>query len=68
MYLKASTIPPLFSTTPFPDTPHQKERYPQGKGNELLILLATQEAVGALSIHTRERLGVLLKFYSREAA
>lgn len=40
------------------------ERYPQGKGNELLILLATQEAVGALSIRTRERLGGVLKYYS----
>ena len=58
MYLTASALSPHFLLpSHIPDTPHQKERYPQGKGNELLILLETQEAVGALSIRTRERLG-----------
>lgn len=45
---------------------HQKRNH-QGKGNELLMPLPSQEIVKTRSIHTRERLGGLLKFYYREA-
>jgi hypothetical protein len=40
----------------------------QGKDNELLMPLASQEGVGTQSIRAREMLGDLLKFYFREAA
>ena len=40
----------------------------QGRGNKLLIRLVNQEALGTTSIHSRERLGGLLKNYYREAA
>lgn len=49
-------------------TRYHQERNHQGKGNELLMPLASQEALGIQSIRIRERLGGLLKFYSREAA
>ncbi len=69
IYLKASALPSHLSLpTPIPDTPHQKERHHQGKGNGLLMPLASQEALGTQSIRTRERLGGLMKYYSREAA
>ncbi len=42
--------------------------YHQGKGNVLLMPLASKESLGIQSIRTRERLGGLLEFYSREAA
>ena len=48
--------------------PHyHQERNHQGRGNELLLPLESQAGVDTQSIHTRERLGGLLKFYSREA-
>ena len=50
------------------DTHYHQERNHQGKGNALLMPLASQEALGSQSIRTRERLGGLLKFYSRKAA
>ena len=50
------------------DTHYHQERNHQGKGNALLMPLASKESVGIQSIRTRERLGGLLKFYSREAA
>ena len=69
IYLKASARPShLFLPSPLPDTPHQEERYHQGKGNGQLMPLASQEAVGTTSIRSRERLGGLLEYYSREAA
>jgi selenophosphate synthase len=49
-------------------THYHHERNHQGRGNELLMPLASQEALGTQSIRTRERLGGLLKFYYREAA
>ena len=49
-------------------TLYQKERHPQGKGNGLLLPLASQEALGTQSIRTCERLCGLLKYYHREAA
>jgi transposase InsO family protein len=49
-------------------THYHQERNHQGRSNELLMPLASQEALGTQSIRTRERLGGLLKFYSREAA
>ncbi len=67
MYLKAAALLSHLSlTSPIPDTPHQKERHHQGKGNEVLMPLASQEALGTTSIRSRESL--LLKFYAREAA
>ena len=50
------------------DTHYHQERNHQGRSNELLMPLASQEALGTQSIRTRERLGGLLKFYYREAA
>jgi transposase InsO family protein len=50
------------------DTHYHQERNHQGRDNELLIPLPSQECVETHSIHTRERLGGLLKFYYREAA
>jgi len=50
------------------DTHYHQERNHQGRDNELLIPLPSQEALGTSSIRTRERLGGLLKFYYREAA
>jgi len=58
----------LSLSTPIPDTPHHKERHHQGKGNPFLLRLASREALDTTSIRTREKLGGLLKFYSREAA
>jgi hypothetical protein len=48
-------------------THYHHERHHQGRGNELLMSLAGQEALGTTSIRSRERLGGLLKFYSPEA-
>jgi len=54
-----STLLPLVSFFfPIADTPHQKERYHQAKGNAFLLPLGSQEAVRTPSILTRERLGV----------
>ncbi len=50
------------------DTHYHQERNHQGKGNELLLPQGNQEALGTQSIHTRERLGDLLKYHSPEAA
>ncbi len=47
---------------------YHHERNHQGRGNELLMPLASQEALGTTSIRSRERLGGLLKYYYREAA
>ena len=49
-------------------THYHHERNHQGRGNALLISLASKESVGIQSIRSRERLGGLFKFYSREAA
>ena len=49
-------------------THYHQERNHQGRSNELLMPLASRESVGIQSIHTRERLGGLLKYYHREAA
>jgi transposase InsO family protein len=49
-------------------THYHQERPHQGKDNALIMPLASQESVGTQSIHTRERLGGLLKFYYRKAA
>jgi hypothetical protein len=47
IYLKASVLPSHVSLpTSIPDISHQKERHHQGKGNEFLMPLAGQEAVG----------------------
>ncbi|MDX1410908.1 MAG: integrase core domain-containing protein, partial [Nitrospirales bacterium] len=40
----------------------------QGKDNAFLMPLTGQESLGNQSLPTRERLGGLLKFYSRKAA
>ena len=53
-----SILLPLDSFFSITDTPHQKERYHQEKGNAFLLPLACQEAVGTALILTRERLGV----------
>jgi len=50
------------------DTHYHQERHHQGKGNELLMPRARNEGWNANPIHSRERLGGLLKYYSREAA
>ncbi len=47
---------------------YHHERNHQGRGNELLMPLASQEALGTTSIRSRERLGGLLKYYYREVA
>jgi hypothetical protein len=47
---------------------YHHERHHQGRGNELLMPLASQEALGTTSIHARERVGGLLKDDYREAA
>ncbi len=47
---------------------YHHERNHQGKGNRLLMPLAREEVGGAGPIHSRERLGGLLKYYYREAA
>jgi len=47
---------------------YHHERHHQGRGNELLMPLAGQEALGMTSIRSRERLGGLLQYYYREAA
>jgi len=49
-------------------TPYHQERNHQGKGNALLWPLARQEGLGIQPIHTRERLGGLLKYYHYKAA
>ena len=49
-------------------THYHPERPHQAKGNVLLMPPASQNHVGTQSIHTRERLGGLLKFYYQEAA
>lgn len=45
------------------DIHYHQERNHQGKGNELLTPLTSHEDVGTRSIHTRERLGGLVKLY-----
>ena len=49
-------------------THYHHERNHQGRANELLMPLASQEPLGTTSIHSCERLGGLLKYYSRAAA
>jgi transposase InsO family protein len=49
-------------------THYHHERNHQGRANELLMPLASQEPLGTTSIHSCERLGGLLKYYYREAA
>jgi transposase InsO family protein len=50
------------------DAHYHEERNHQGKDNELLVPLAIQEGLDTQPIRTWERLGGLLKYYSREAA
>jgi len=49
-------------------THYHQERNHQGRGNELLLPRARKEGWETNPIRARERLGGLLKFYSREAA
>jgi transposase InsO family protein len=49
-------------------THYHQERPHQGKGNELLLPRPRKEAWETTPIGSRERLGGLLKYYSREAA
>ena len=49
-------------------THYHQERNHQGRGNALLRPLARQEGLGIQPIHTRERLGGLLKYYHYKAA
>ena len=49
-------------------THYQQERPHQGKGNALLLPGPRKEAWETNLIRPRERLGGLLKYYSREAA
>jgi len=49
-------------------THYHPERNHQGRGNELLMPLSSQEALGTTSIHACERVGGLLKDDYREAA
>ena len=44
------------------------ERHHQGKGNVLLLPAVSQDTARAGSMRCRERLGGLLKYYTREAA
>ena len=50
------------------DVHYLQERNHQGKGNSLLMPLGSQESLDSQPIGTRERLGGLLKYYSRAAA
>jgi len=50
------------------DTHDHQERNHQGKGNEFLVPRARKVGWDTNPIHSRERLGGLLKYYSREAA
>jgi len=50
------------------DIHYHQERNHQGKGNELLMPLASQDVLDTQAIRPRERLGGLLKYYYREAA
>ena len=50
------------------NTHYHQERNHQGKGNRLLVPLASEGHSEGNSIHSRERLGGLLKYYSRAAA
>ena len=49
-------------------THYHQERNHQGRDNELLSPLPSQEALGTQSIRTWERLGGLLRFYSGKVA
>jgi transposase InsO family protein len=49
-------------------THYHQERNHQGKGNELLVPLASKGISASNLIRSRERLGGLLKYYSRAAA
>jgi len=49
-------------------THYHQERNHQGKGNGLLVPLANEGHTEGNLIRSRERLGGLLKYYSREAA
>jgi len=69
MYLSGSELPSHLSRpSPIPDTPHQKERHQQGKGNALLMPRPRKEGWDTNPIRSRERLDGLLKYYHREAA
>lgn len=46
---------------------HHRERYHQGMANELLTPLPANSNTGE-SVHCRERLGGVLRFYCRKAA
>jgi hypothetical protein len=46
---------------------HHQERNHQGRDNLLLFPVAVVEASGRVAIRCRERLGGLLKYYSRAA-
>lgn len=50
------------------DVHYHQERNHQGKENELLTRMASQETQDTQSIRTRESLGGLLKYYYRKAA
>ena len=50
------------------NTHYHQERNHQGKGNRLLVPLASEGHSEGNSIRSRERLGGLLKYYYREAA
>jgi hypothetical protein len=49
-------------------THYHQERNHQGKGNGLLVALAREGHSASNLIRSRERLGGLLKYYSRKAA
>ena len=69
IYLKTTVLSSyLCPPSQILDTPHHKERHHQRRENDLLMPMATQEAVGTQSIRACEKLGGVLKFYSREAA
>jgi len=68
IYLTTLALPSHLSRPTRSRTLYQKEGHHQGKGNEFLRPLVGQEAVGTISIRFWERLGRLLKCYSREFA
>jgi hypothetical protein len=49
-------------------THYHLERHHQGKGNGLMVPLSSEGSLDGQLIRARERLGGLLKYYSREAA
>jgi len=50
------------------DTHYHEERNHQGKGNDLLMPQISLKGLDTQPLHTRERLGGLLKYYYRQAA